>query len=77
MLHHRGKIIINLLNGSSKKLNQILLCLNSRIADHAHPWDDETNDGTISRRSFTPYLTGNPGLKHGKLLTDVFLLFLF
>ncbi len=34
----------------------------SRIADHVHPWDDDpVGDGTISRRSFTPFMPANPG----------------
>lgn len=43
--------------------SEMIIVSDKRIADHAHPWDDDTNEGTISRRSFTPYLPGNPG-KH-------------
>ena len=44
----------------------------SRIADHAHPWDDETViDGTISRRSFTPFLPNTPGNTLGRVVSPV------
>lgn len=44
----------------------------SRIADHGHPWDDETFlDGTLSRRSYTPYLPVTPGATLGRVVSPV------